>query len=283
MPGKEEKKRRRDIVRSIRAHEYAQAEAGRPLEKRVLRELLDHLNIQLKGDQNMKRVFRLLIAVVCLGISFSPAIAQSAASSPAQKTGASQQSRTVKGQILTSTETPAVKLEFDKGFKYVGGHDFILYEVARAEQHFFVDADEEGRIKRMYWVQFEGYLPTNTHAYRYKVNKTANIGGLEFIADASARNIKGNPGRPDSDGARARAFLEGKGYRMASDDVMSQRLVHLVDEAKRNELMIIYMEDLSGKGLTAADLAAGGRAADQWDEISKGLLDRAVNGMKIQR
>jgi hypothetical protein len=178
---------------------------------------------------------------------------------------------------------PAVKIEFDKGFKYVGGHDFILYEVARAEQHFFVDADKEGRIKRMYWVQFEGYLPTNTHAYRYKVNKTANIGGLEFIADASARNIKGNPGRPDSDGSRARAFLEGKGYRMASDDVMSQRLVHLVDEAKRNELMIIYMEDLSGKGLTAADLAAGGRAADQWDEISKGLLDRAVNGMKIQR
>jgi hypothetical protein len=81
------------------------------------------------------------------------------------------------------------------------------------------------------WVQFEGYLPTNTHAYRYKVIKTANIGGLEFIADASARNIKGNPGRPDSDGSRARAFLEGKGYRMASDDVMSQRLVHLVDRA----------------------------------------------------
>ncbi len=42
---------------------------------------------------------------------------------------------------------------------------------------------------------------------------------------------------------------------MASDNVLSQRLVHLVDEAKRNELMIIYMEDLSGMGLTAADLA----------------------------
>jgi hypothetical protein len=231
----------------------------------------------------MQRIFRLLIAAVSLGASFTPAVAQSAASSPAQKAGAPQQSRTVKGQILTSTETPAVKIEFDKGFKYAGSHDFILYEVARAEQHFFVDADKEGRIKRMYWVQFEGYLPTNTHAYRYKVNKTANIGGLEFIADASARNIKGNPGRPDSDGARARTFLESKGYRMVSDDVMAQRLVHLVDEAKRNELMIIYMEDLSGMGLTAADLAAGGRAADQWDEISKGLLDRAVNGMKIQR
>ncbi len=70
---------------------------------------------------------------------------------------------------------------------------------------------------------------------------------------------------------------------MAGDDTMSQRLVYLVDEAKRNELMIIYLEDLSGMGLTAADLAADGRSAARWDEISKGLLERAVKGMKILR
>jgi hypothetical protein len=70
---------------------------------------------------------------------------------------------------------------------------------------------------------------------------------------------------------------------MASDDVLSQRLVHLIDEAKRNEMMIIYVEDLSGMGLTALDLAEGGRAAPQWGEISNGLLDRAVKGMKVLR
>jgi hypothetical protein len=230
----------------------------------------------------MKKVFRLIVAAISLGVLLTPGIAQSTSSPPEQKP-AQRPSRTVKGQILTSTDTPAVKIEFDKAFKYAGGHDFILYEVARAEQHFFIDADKEGRIKRMYWVQFEGYLPSNTHTYRYKVNKTANIGGLEFIADAYARNIKGNQGRPDSDGARARAFLESKGYRMASDDVLSQRLVHLVDEAKRNELMIIYMEDLSGMGLTAADLAPNGRASAEWDGVSKGLLERAVKGIKISR
>ncbi len=95
--------------------------------------------------------------------------------------------------------------------------------------------------------------------------------------------MKASPGRPDSDGARARAFLADKGYRMASDDVLSQRLVHLIDEAKRNELMIIYLEDLSGMGLTAADLAEGGRAAAKWEEISHRLLDRAVTGLKVLR
>jgi hypothetical protein len=233
----------------------------------------------------MKRVSWLIIAVIGQAILSEPAIAQSAPSPSGQKATdvASRQARSVKGQVLTSPEMPAVRMEFDKGFKYVGSHSFILYDVAHAEQHFFIDADKDGRIKRMYWAQFEGYLPSNTHTYRYKANKTANIGGLEFVTDAYARNIKGNPGRPDSDGARARAFLEGKGYRMASDDVLSQRLVHLADEAKRNELMIIYMEDLSGMGLTAADIAEGGRAAARWDEISNGLLERAVKGMKIQR
>jgi len=233
----------------------------------------------------MKRASRLITAAICLAALPNPAIAQSISSPSGQKaTGAaSQQTRSVKDQVLTSPEMPAVRIEFDKGFKYVGSHSFILYDVAHAEQHFFIDADKEGRVRRMYWVQFEGYLPSNTHAYRYKANKTANIGGLEFVADAYARNIKSNSGRPDSDGARARAFLESKGYRMASDDVLSQRLVHLADEAKRNELMIIYMEDLSEMGLTAADLAEGGRAAARWVEISNGLFERAVKGMKIQR
>ena len=191
------------------------------------------------------------------------------------------QTRTVKDRTLTSKQMPAVRLEFNKPFEYAGGHSFILYEVANAEQHFFVVADKDGRIRRMYWIQFEGYLPSNTHTYDYKSPKKVNIGGLDFFADAYARNIKANPGRPDSDGSRGRAFLAGKGYRLGSDEVLSQRLVHLLDEAKRNELMIIYLEDLSEMKLTAADLAKGGRAFDQWDAISKGLLERATSGMKL--
>lgn len=200
-----------------------------------------------------------------------------------QSGNSQQQHRTIKGQVLTSAETPKVRLKFDKGFKYIGSQDFILYDVAHAEQHFFVHADNQGRINRMYWVQFEGYLPTNTQTYRYKANKTINLGGFDFIADAYARNVKASPGRPDSDGNRARVFLESKGYKMTSDEVLSQRLVHLVDEAKRNELMIIYLEDLSAMGLTASDLASGGRAADKWDSISKGLLERAAKGLDVSR
>lgn len=194
-----------------------------------------------------------------------------------------KQVRTVKGRILTSTEMPAVRLQFGNKFKYAGSQDFILYDVARAEQHFFVDADKKGNIKRFYWVQFEGYLPDNKHSYTYKGTKIINIGGLDFFADAYARNIKENPGRPDSDGSRARAFLESKGYRLASDDVLSQRLLHFIGKEKRSELMIIYLEVMSEMGLTAADLAKGGRAEAEWNKVSEGLLARALKDIKVLR
>lgn len=125
-------------------------------------------------------------------------------------------------------------------------------------------------------------MPSNSHTYKYKANKTVDIGGLDFIADTYARNVKASPSRPDSDGSRARDFLAGKGYKIG-EEVLSQRLVHLVDEAKRNELMIIYLEDMSGLGLTAADLSPGGRATAQWEQVSKDLLERTLKQMQLVR
>lgn len=232
----------------------------------------------------MKKLVVRLISLICLSVMTQLACGQSAPSQPPKDAIANPPiTRTVKGHILTSPAIPAVKLEFDKAFKYVGSQSFVLYDVANAEQHFFVDADDQGRIKRFYWIQFEGYLPTNTHTYNYKSTKIIDAGGFNFFADAYPRNIKANPGRADSDGSRARAFLTSKGYRMISDDLLSQRLVHLIDETKRNELMIIYIEDLSGMGLTAADLSPGGSAAARWDDMAKGLLERTLKNMKVVR
>src|SRR5262245_59203334 len=142
------------------------------------------------------------LILIPLGVAAGPLSARDEPKKPPAGHGDQPPARRADGQVLTSKELPAVSLKFDTEFKYVGGQSFILYDVARAEQHFFVDADEKGRIKRMYWVQFEGYLPSNTHSYRYKSTKTVKIGGLEFIADGWARNVKDSPGRPDSDGSR---------------------------------------------------------------------------------
>lgn len=193
--------------------------------------------------------------------------------------------RPVSGQVIKSDANPAVSLEFPSAFKYLGGQRFILYDVADAEQHFFVDADSEGRVRRLYWVQFEGYLPTKPDfSYNYKSPKRTTIGGLEFIVDAEARRVPRDaaPPRPGSDSARTRALMSSKGLRLPEEQAWV-RLVHLTDATRRNELMIIYLEDLSSAGFKAEDFAEEGRARQTWPEFEEGLLKRVAAGLKISK
>jgi hypothetical protein len=64
---------------------------------------------------------------------------------------------------------------------------------------------------------------------------------------------------------------------------MYVRLVHLLDERKRKELMIIYGEELRPTGFSAADLSTGGKAFGQWPAIERGLLERAEKKIAIQQ
>ena len=62
---------------------------------------------------------------------------------------------------------------------------------------------------------------------------------------------------------------------------MYVRLVHLPDERKRKELMIIYGEDVASTGLTVAELPEGGKAYARWPAIEKDLVERAEEKITI--
>jgi hypothetical protein len=64
--------------------------------------------------------------------------------------------------------------------------------------------------------------------------------------------------------------------------MMYVRLVHLLDDRKRKELMIIYGEDLSDTGYTAAELRGGGKAYARWPTIEKDLVARAEKKIMIE-
>ena len=186
----------------------------------------------------MRKTLLFVYALATSLLLSSPVLGQSPA-----KTESSQMRR-VKRQVLTSTSLPPIRIKFDKLFKYVGSQSFILYDRAQVEQHFFVNADKQKRIKRMYMMQFEGYLPNIKATYDYPVTKTVNLGGQTYIVNSESipnvpAALKQNP---QSDVARAASFLESKGYRI-SESIMFQRFVRLVDEAKRNEFILLYVED----------------------------------------
>ena len=186
----------------------------------------------------MKKTLLLIHVIVSslLWSSFAPA------QSPAKTE--STQMRPVKRQVLTSTYLPSIRVRFDRTFKYVGSQKFILYGRAQVEQHFFVYADKQRRIKGMYMVQFEGYLPSVNATYDYPATNTVNLAGQTYIANAeSIPNVSATLKQdPQSDVARAASFLESKGY-LIGESIIFQRFVRLVDEAKRNELILLYVED----------------------------------------
>lgn len=197
----------------------------------------------------------------------------------AAQTGAPE--RRVEGNVITSARDPQVRIELPKSVQYVGADRWILYDIADCELHAFVDADARKHVQRLYWVQFEGYIPSKPDLHHtYDSPRHTSIGGLDFYVDTWARS-KDEPTRAGSDREHVEALVRKHGYRMP-DGMAYLRLVHLLDEARRKELMIIYGEDLAPTGFTAADLQQGGKAYDRWPAIEKDLIERAQQKIAIQ-
>jgi len=179
--------------------------------------------------------------------------------------------RTGQDTILRSEKLPLVAIQIDPEFRYAGGTSFILYEIARVEQHHFVVADETRRVLRHLWFQFEGYLENNNHTYDYSGMDTLHLDGFTFLHDTASMNIEQeHAARPGSDSAHVVDFFRDKGY-LLTGDVLFHRMIWL-DADRRSELMIIYSEALD---------VAGGPAAPEWTALSRALQERSLSSFKI--
>jgi hypothetical protein len=190
--------------------------------------------------------------------------------------------RKVEVNVVTSKRDPKVRIELPRSVQYVGADRWALYGIADCELHAFVEADSERKVERLYWVQFEGYPPTKPGLhYRYDSPRHITIGGLDFCVDTwvAAKNEKTTPG---SDLEHIQSLIRSQGYTFSAG-MMVVRLVHLLDEQKRKELMIIYAEDLVPSGLTAAELKKDGKTCEQWPKVENGAVDRATSTIKIEQ
>jgi hypothetical protein len=188
--------------------------------------------------------------------------------------------RTGQDTILRSEKLPAIAILIDPEFKYAGSTSFILYEIARVEQHHFVVADAERRVMRQLWFQFEGYLENNNRTYHYAGLDRLNLKGFNFLQDTDPLNIEAAyQERPTSDFAQVVDFLKEKGY-LLTGDMMAHRMVWL-DADLRNELMIIYWESLDATGYRPADLAEGSPSAGEWPALSQALQERSLASFRI--
>lgn len=181
-----------------------------------------------------------------------------------------------------------VTIRLPAAAKHVGSERFTLYEVADAEVHVFVEEDAERRIKRVYWIQFESYLPSKPElAYDYADgNRPIELGGVRTWLRSNPVPTTG-PMRAGSDREHVFGILTRAGYAIPPE-VMNVRLVQLLDDPKgtgqgRRELMVIYSEDLTLSGRTLAELTTDGKPNAQWPAIEKGLIERATRAVTIER
>ncbi len=218
-------------------------------------------------DTNSRTLYKIMKKVILLFASLFILLTSNFAL--AQKVENSSP-RSVKGQVLSSNELPPLSLEFKKPLRFVGSQIFVLYDRAQVEQFFFVEADNSGQIKRMYMAQFEGSLLDANATYNYPATKTITLGkeiyvvNSEVISSVSAA-LKQNP---QSDVARAASFLESKGLHV-NEEITFQRFVRVVDEAKRHEIILLYVE--AGNAFGSTDK----------EKMTQQFSERAVKSLKV--
>ncbi|HLW52297.1 MAG TPA: hypothetical protein VKW06_05605 [Candidatus Angelobacter sp.] len=189
--------------------------------------------------------------------------------------------RRVQGSEIVSDHDPKVRIRLPKPVQYAGADRWVLYDIADCELHVFVEADQNKNVQRLYWVQFEGFIPAKPELkYQYDSPRHTSIGGLDFFVDTWVRPHDA-PVRPGSDREHVQSLARAKGYKTPAG-MMYVRLVHLLNEQKRRELMIIYGEDLAPAGFAAADLAPDGKAHDRWPALEQDLIERVRQKITLE-
>ena len=189
--------------------------------------------------------------------------------------------KVVNNNIIISDHDPTARIELPKSVWYVGVDRFILQEIADCELYAFVEVDDQKNVQRLYWIQFEDYLPSKPDLHhQYDSPRHMTIGGFRFYVDTWVKRTNENI-TAGSDEDHITALILSRGYNMPAG-MMSVRLVYLLDEQQRKELMIIYSENLKPTGFAAADLKKGGKAENLWLSLEDDLLVRARQEIKIE-
>jgi hypothetical protein len=171
--------------------------------------------------------------------------------------------RQVAGGVLTSPANPALQIRVDPSFRYLGAQRFVLRGVADAEQHVFAEVDAGKTVRRLYWIQFEQFLPRKGGEYNYASDTAAEKWGLTWRTHV--RRFA-DPPASGSDRERVHRLIEQYGLRVPLPSVRA-RLVYVPAADRRQELMIIYLE--------------GAGAADPTPADSARLVERAMAGLSI--
>jgi hypothetical protein len=186
---------------------------------------------------------------------------------------------TVTSGRVVSAMQPTIRLDVDTSLAYVGSQRWILYDVARAEQHLFVQKVGND-VRRVLWVQFEEYIPSSNGKYDYSKSKPISAFGRELRTDKELWTVPTTEARPESDGAHARQLLRDHGITLPAH-MLYERFIYLPDSTRRRELMVIYAEDVRAVGVDVSALEGSPEATARLYALLDEHERRALRAFRI--
>ena len=182
--------------------------------------------------------------------------------------------RHVKNNTIISDALPALEINVDQTFEFVGVLSFILKEIALVERVIFADR-QSSRTTRLFIVQFEGILDGVDFTYKYQTTSPITLGKYDYqhgvYMYSNAESVRESPGA-ESD--RTTQFLQDRGYDH-DDGLAMSRFARIADDARRHEIIIFYQETLSSMGLSL----------ERYDRLSseeQQAIDKALSGRSLR-
>ncbi|MFN2145587.1 MAG: hypothetical protein ACK2T7_09550 [Anaerolineales bacterium] len=189
--------------------------------------------------------------------------------------------RSVKENTLTSSVLPEMTLRLAEDLPYLGSLAFDLKGIAQVERYLFVHA-ENGVAQRLFIVQFEGFLPDNTHTYRWPTRTPMTLCEVDWQHNPyffdNAENIRSDPGAESDHTTR---FLQAKGLRI-EDELMMSRFARIVGAARRHEVILFYLENVSATGHTMEEISEDGDIRPAYQSIADGLVARSLEIFELR-
>lgn len=193
--------------------------------------------------------------------------------------------RHVTDNVLVSGAMPSIQIRVHPPLTSLTALKFVVMETQHVELYLFAERDEDGHLKRALTVQFEGYLPDNNFRYDYDLTHKVRLGDFDYLHDTGVLKLDAAlKRRPEGDLAAWVGWLKtnggGESYPNWNELIYS-RYVRLLDRARRDEILILYFENLKDLGYTVDDLVSGGPRAGDLPGLSAGVRQRALASFSV--
>lgn len=188
--------------------------------------------------------------------------------------------RYVQGDHFISTANPHLEIHLDPKFQYIGHIEFDLSNIAHVDRHIFVEAIAT-HIRRMFILQFEGFLDNNAKTYHFAMDNPIDLGSIPFTHHnyffSNAADIAANPA---AEIAHTNRYLNAKGFQI-EDEQMTSRFARIVGTAKRHELILFYHENLRDTGYNMDQISRDDEILEPYTHIAQELTQRSLTSFRV--